>query len=840
MKRLNCIGALGAVMLWTPSAMAQLIQQSTWAGGAGVASSVNLAAESGFSNASGHALHETLPGSVRVVPFVYEDAGGRAEVQPVRDAQSALAYYDYQGSGGTPVYPAPVCLESRYWVYRSEATGDVSWMFHVNENGLASSGCGGEIDATYTIFPAGVGTLIFSDEGGESTLTDFDHFWLPQWADGHIIEMGAPTWNVAGTIDRVDAVLLHEIILDPATNARQGFATSNGMAAEPWDIDADLNGMFESAVFDTGQPRDWGVITFVTSSNQSTVQTLVRTGSSVADTLLQPWVAAPNNSDISSAANSNQQFIQYAFMATLNDISTIAPLPAEAFAQLDLVVIRFDTDGDGIDDDTETTAGTDPNDSDSDDDGITDMDEPDWNLDTDGDGLINALDPDSDDDGLFDGTEVGNDCSHPDTDVNVGNCVSDGDAGATTTDPLNADTDSGGVSDGNEDSNLNGVVDAGETDPTVGNGGDDVIVDTDGDGLSDDLEVTLGTDPNDADTDDDGLLDGDEHNPAADTDGDGLTNPNDVDSDNDALFDGTEAGNDCSHPDTDTSLGHCRADADNTTMTFGVVADSDGGGEIDGSEDCNLDGAVDAGETDPGNAIDDSAVVDMDNDGLSDCLENTIGSDPDDGDSDDDGWLDGDEANPSDDFDGDGDNNINDPDSDGDGLFDGTEVGNDCSDPDTDLAELDCTPDADGGATTTNPLDADTDDGGVPDGEEDANQNGTIDPGERDPNDPADDDVGVGSGGAGGMVGAGGMAGAGGMVGAGGMAGVGGGGANDAGGNGAGGGTGGSGAANSTLNVFAEGGCGCGVATERGSNLGWFFGFAGAALFLARRRRRER
>jgi uncharacterized membrane protein YgcG len=452
-------------MLCAPAAFAQNITQTTWVGGPGVASSVDLQAETGFDNATGHALHETVPGSVRVVPFVYEDASGRAEVQPVRDAQSALAYYDYQGSGGTPVYPAPVCLQSRYWIYRSEADGAISWMFHVNENGLATSGCGGEIDATYTILPAMVGTLIFSDEGGESTLTGFDHFWIPQWADGHVIEMGAPTWNVAGTIDRVIGVSQHEMILDPGTDARQGFATSNGMAAEPWEIDSQLSGRLESTVFDTGQPRDWGTITFVMADNQAGTQTFVRTGSSVADTLAQPWEPAASGSDISSAANSNQQFIQYAYAIAMVDISTQSPVPTEPFGQLDLVVIRFDTDGDDLDDDTEIMAGTDPNDGDSDDDGITDGDEPSWDQDSDGDGVINALDPDSDDDGLFDGTEVGNDCSHPDTDVSQGDCIPDADDGATTTDPLDADTDDGGVPDGEEDANKNGTIDDGERDP---------------------------------------------------------------------------------------------------------------------------------------------------------------------------------------------------------------------------------------------------------------------------------------------------------------------------------------------------------------------------------------
>ena len=50
-----------------------------------------------------------------------------------------------------------------------------------------------------------------------------------------------------------------------------------------------------------------------------------------------------------------------------------------------------------------------------------------------------------------------------------------------------------------------------------------------------------------------------------------------------------------------------------------------------------------------------------------------------------------------------------------------------------------CIPDADMGTTTTSPLNPDTDYGGVKDGVEDANHNGTIDNGETDPNDPGDD-----------------------------------------------------------------------------------------------------
>lgn len=401
-------------------------------------------------------------------------------------------------------------------------------------------------------------------------------------------------------------------------------------------------------------------------------------------------------------------------------------------------VIPRDSDNDGLPDVVETVIMTDPNDADSDDDGLLDGQEPDYDKDTDADGKINALDPDSDGDGLFDGTEAGKDCANPATDAAKATCVADADP-ATTTSPINKDTDGGTVSDGVEDFNKNGRIDAGETNPN--DPADDVMAkDTDGDGIPDNVEVAIGTDPNDADSDDDGLIDGQEPDFDKDSDGDGLINALDPDSDNDGLFDGTEAGKDCTNAATNVAGGNCVADADPTTTTNPLKKDTDDGGKPDGAEDTNLNGRIDAGETDPNNPADDvTTKPDSDGDGLPDDLEEEIGSNPMDADSDDDGLSDGEEVNPTDDTDGDGLINILDPDSDNDGLFDGTEAGKGCTGPGTDATKNRCIADADQGATKTSPLKKDTDNGGKPDGAEDVNRNGRIDAGETDPNNPADD-----------------------------------------------------------------------------------------------------
>lgn len=98
--------------------------------------------------------------------------------------------------------------------------------------------------------------------------------------------------------------------------------------------------------------------------------------------------------------------------------------------------------------------------------------------DFDGDGLSDSIDPDDDNDGLLDTLEDSN-----------GNGVVD----AGETNPFDSDSDDDGLQDGIEDANSNGMVDAGETSP--------LNSDSDTDGLSDGYEVfVLGSDPTSATT----------------------------------------------------------------------------------------------------------------------------------------------------------------------------------------------------------------------------------------------------------------------------------------------------------------------------------------------------
>ena len=133
----------------------------------------------------------------------------------------------------------------------------------------------------------------------------------------------------------------------------------------------------------------------------------------------------------------------------------------------------------------------------------------------------------------------------------------------------------------------------------------EVDFDTDGDGLSDGVEIGLGTDPQDADSDDDGLSDGEEV--VAGLDG-YVTNPLNPDTDGDGVADGTEVGETTGVADPDGGgplLGTDPAvfvpDLDPASTTDPTDPDSDSDGFLDGEEDLDLDGLVDANETDPNN-----------------------------------------------------------------------------------------------------------------------------------------------------------------------------------------------------------------------------------------------
>jgi uncharacterized repeat protein (TIGR01451 family) len=334
-----------------------------------------------------------------------------------------------------------------------------------------------------------------------------------------------------------------------------------------------------------------------------------------------------------------------------------------------------DSDGDGVNDgledknhDGRTDADeTDAADGDTDDDGLGDGAE-----DADKDGVVDAGETngrlfDSDGDGLSDGVERG--VTTPATGTDATRFVADADP-TTTTDPLDTDTDDGGLTDGTEDTNKNGRIDAGEKNP---NDPSDDDVDTDMDGLDDVTERMLGTDPNDPDSDDDGILDGADG--ITDTDGDGRIDALDPDSDDDGINDGVE--------DTDHDGMFDPGETDRRNV------DTDGDGIRDGVEDADHDGLVDPNETDP-------RKPDTDGDGLPDGIEDT----------DHDGTFDPGETDPRN------------PDTDGDKLPDGVEDKN--HDGDVDEGE-------------TDPRVPDTDGDGLKDGDEDANQNGVVDPFETNP-----------------------------------------------------------------------------------------------------------
>lgn len=172
---------------------------------------------------------------------------------------------------------------------------------------------------------------------------------------------------------------------------------------------------------------------------------------------------------------------------SLYDPAKPAPNPGDSDADGIPDYAEADNDGDSLLDTVELDQGVA---TDTDADGLPDLDDPDSDDDTladlfegladpDGDLVPAFRDADSDGDGLFDACEAGPNHQPADPPLDADN---DG-----KYDFLDIDADGDGISDSDEDANLNCVLDPGETSP--------FLADTDGDSVSDFLEVVLETDP---------------------------------------------------------------------------------------------------------------------------------------------------------------------------------------------------------------------------------------------------------------------------------------------------------------------------------------------------------
>ncbi len=382
-----------------------------------------------------------------------------------------------------------------------------------------------------------------------------------------------------------------------------------------------------------------------------------------------------------------------------------------------------DTDGDGI---------PDIFDLDSDNDGILDSDE--GTEDLDGDGIPDYLDLDSDNDGISDLVENQSGCADvaPQDNVCDGPIDADGVATDATTGVL-VDTDGDGVPDVIDlDSDNDGIPDIAEgqsgcTDAAPVDGMCDGP-DTDGDGIVNDIDELVGH----GDPDVDGT---------PDTDGDGVPDMIDLDSDNDGIPDIEEGDSGCEDADKNGVCDGPDADGDgiadsiDDSPNYGdtmpaIPADTDGDGDpdyvdLDSDNDGTPDLSPDCEDVAPADDMCDGP--DSDGDGGVDDIDDHVGfglgsdtdgdgvPDVDDLDDDNDGILDVDEGDETIDTDGDGVPDSLDLDSDNDGIPDAYESGNPCVDTTPQDSVCDGPFDSDGVVDTAVDDPVDTDGDGMPD-----------------------------------------------------------------------------------------------------------------------------
>ncbi len=242
---------------------------------------------------------------------------------------------------------------------------------------------------------------------------------------------------------------------------------------------------------------------------------------------------------------------------------------------------------------------------------------------------------------------------------------------------------------------------------------EEAIKDTDGDGLDDDLEVSIGSDPESTDSDQDGIPDSSEYNLGGkekDTDGDGILDIIDRDDDGDGISTADEGKTDT---DQDGIPNFLDPDDDND----GVLTEEEGDSDKDGDEIPNY---LDDDDDGDGIATADEGTEDTDGDEIPNYLD-----DDDDGD----GISTADEG--TEDTDGDEIPNYLDDDDDGDTILTADELQED-TDGDEIPNYLDDDDDGDGFLTADEGT-GDIDEDGIPDyldaeitGVEDALNSGVV------------------------------------------------------------------------------------------------------------------
>lgn len=684
--------------------------QVDWSGGVAASPSTTTVFETGFDSVSDNILFENFPGRVVMAPLVGEQLGARPverfAVSPIKRSESVSSYYAFDNQSTTAAVPSQSAVTNLFF-YRDVSNGDLSFLTIHNEKDSTFS-----TDAALAMaigpMPAGTSVALSDNPGAlalDGDMANGDWSWQVCCSDGGAlalpsdefsfpVNLAVPT-DTAG-FDEWLAEYVYRVYSEADINAfpftvLSKPAAPDAIAGTEIVFTGALTGDLTSVVFDFGALPSNGHVTYgaftfdadVAVDGELAVQ--FRIGDTMAELEASDFSdpIAETSVDMVALLGEGKRFFQYKFIFTLPAPVSVgsAPEPIITLRRAEMPFVRsFDrilvAEGWGV--------------------SVLINPRPDpytWSQVKYNVGSNPALD------------EVIIDVLDGDTfdvlleDVSTGDSLASIDAQQHPSLRLKL--------------TLRTQQTNPASSPELRFWRVEWAPDRDGDQVGDDVDnCPLLQNPRQADGDSDGIGDACDD----DVDGDGVSN------------------------DQDNCPTAPNPDQHNTDLTDDGDAcdeDRDNDGVLNVLDNCPLELNLEQDDQD-GDGVGDLCDPDIDGDGLDNDTERRLDLPADDADSDDDGVLDGDEADYDVDTDGDGLINALDPDSDDDGIMDGTEAGVNTAGEDTDTDAGNFVPDEDP-ATTTDPTSADSDGGGYDDGVEDANQNGKLDVGETNPADPTDD-----------------------------------------------------------------------------------------------------